>query len=67
MLFAASQCSFWTSNWMEYNTGILRTNVGQFGVTEAEFTCLFIHLISGIFGQNVWEISISAIIPASVF
>lgn len=33
VIFIASQTSFWTSNWMEYNTGILRTKVGQFGVT----------------------------------
>lgn len=33
-IFVACQTTFWTSNWMEYNTGILQTNVGQFGVTE---------------------------------
>jgi phosphatidylglycerophosphate synthase len=33
MLFLSGQAAFWTSNWMEYNTGILKTNVGQFGVT----------------------------------
>jgi len=33
MVFLAGQTAFWTSNWMEYNTGVLKTNVGQFGVT----------------------------------
>jgi len=33
VIFTASQATFWTSNWMEYNTGVLETNVGQFGVT----------------------------------
>lgn len=35
LVFVASQSAFWTANWMEYNTGILQTNVGQFGVTES--------------------------------
>jgi len=34
LIFVACQTTFWTSNWMEYNTGVLQTNVGQFGVTE---------------------------------
>ncbi len=33
LIFTACQAVFWTSNWMEYNTGVLQTNVGQFGVT----------------------------------
>lgn len=51
---------------MEYNTGVLQTNVGQFGVTEAEFTCALIHLISGIFGQDFWQISLSIFLPESL-
>jgi phosphatidylglycerophosphate synthase len=33
VLFLACQTGFWYSNWTEYNTGVLKTNVGQFGVT----------------------------------
>lgn len=33
ILFVASYVVFWTATWTEYNTGILRTNVGQIGVT----------------------------------
>jgi hypothetical protein len=33
IMFVACQSAFWNSNWTEYNTGILKTNVGQFGVT----------------------------------
>lgn len=29
----AAQVAWWSSNWMEYHTGILTTSVGNFGVT----------------------------------
>jgi len=48
---------------MEYNTGVLQTNVGQFGVTEGEFTCALIHIITGIFGQKFWQITLSTFMP----
>lgn len=51
---------------MEYNTGVLTTKVGQFGVTEGEFTCLFMHLLTGIFGQDMWGIKVGAFLPSSV-
>ena len=55
------------ANWTEYNTGVLKTKVGQFGVTEAEFTCFFIHILTGIFGQQMWQTSLMNIfgIPQS--
>jgi phosphatidylglycerophosphate synthase len=33
-IFIVTQLAFWTSNWVEHHTGVLRTKVGQFGVTE---------------------------------
>lgn len=51
---------------MEYNTGILKTNVGQFGVTEGEFICLIIHVFTGIFGQDFWAIRLGGFLPASI-
>ena len=36
--------------------------MGQFGVTEAEFTCMFIHILTGIFGQQMWQISLKALL-----
>jgi hypothetical protein len=42
---------------------VLQTNVGQFGVTEGEYTCAIIHIITGIFGQDFWQIRISSFIP----
>lgn len=33
VFFSACQIAFWNACWVEYNTGVLQTNVGQFGVT----------------------------------
>ena len=41
----------------------MRTKVGQFGVTEGEFTCMFIHILTGIFGQGIWTTSILGLAP----
>ena len=57
------QVSFWVANWGEYNTGILRTKVGQYGVTEAEFTLIFVYLITGFFGTDFWFIRVSDVLP----
>lgn len=51
---------------MEYKTGILKTKVGQFGVTEGEFTCMFFHIITAIFGQDMWDIKVGALIPQTL-
>lgn len=34
LIFIITQIAFWCSNWAEHHTGVLRTKVGQFGVTE---------------------------------
>ena len=65
-IFVASQLAFWTSTWMEHQTGILITNVGQFGVTEAHFLAITLHLLTGMFGQNLWHIHLNDIIPESI-
>ena len=65
MIFLACQTAFYSSNWTEYNTGILRTNVGQFGVTEVELISLIIHLLTGIFGQGLWQFKLRDILPLS--
>lgn len=50
--------TWWSSNWLEYQTGVLRTNVGGFGVTETELICITIHLLTGLFGQTMWDFTI---------
>lgn len=58
--------TFWTSNWIEYHTGVLQTSVGNFGVTETEIICMLIHLLTGIFGQSFWGISLDFLLPSSI-
>lgn len=37
--------------------------MGQFGVTEGEFTCMFIHIFTGVFGQNMWNYKLNELLP----
>jgi hypothetical protein len=62
----AAYTAFWLANWKEYNTGILLTNVGQFGVTECQIVCVVVYILTGIFGQDFWNISIMDMLPASI-
>jgi len=39
---------FYLAQWEETVTGVLRTNVGQLGVTEAQFVAMAIHLFVGL-------------------
>jgi ethanolaminephosphotransferase len=65
LIFIVSQVAFWTSNWSEHHTGILKTNLGQFGVTEAEYTVVIVHILTGIFGQHFWKFTLAQILPQS--
>jgi phosphatidylglycerophosphate synthase len=53
-IFVSAQIAFWSASWMEHHTGILVTNVGQFGVTESHLIAISVHLLTGIFGQQLW-------------
>lgn len=66
LIFIASQGAFWASSWIEYHTGVLKTNVGQLGVTEIHVIVTVTHLITGILGQSVWQISISSMVPQAL-
>jgi len=57
----AGQLNFFASNWNEYHTKILRTHVGNFGVTEGELMIIAVLLVTGIFGQHVWDINAIAL------
>lgn len=63
LIFIASQGAFWAASWIEYHTGVLKTNVGQLGVTEIHIIVTVTHLITGIFGQKLWQIGINSILP----
>ncbi|KAK7791694.1 hypothetical protein R5R35_008712 [Gryllus longicercus] len=43
---------FYCAHWQTYVSGTLR--FGKVDVTEAQFTIIFIHLISAVFGPSVW-------------
>lgn len=51
---------------MEYHTGVLETNIGQFGVTEAEYFCVVFHIITGLFGQDLWLVTFGSFMPQSL-
>lgn len=56
MLFITTQIMFWTANWSENHTGVLSTRVGQIGVTEGQHLCMLVHILTGIYGQRMWQI-----------
>jgi len=62
----ASYTAFWLANWKEYNTGILQTNVGQFGVTECQLITVIVLILTGLYGQGLWKVSLAEIIPVSI-
>ncbi|XP_077560967.1 choline/ethanolaminephosphotransferase 1-like isoform X3 [Haemaphysalis longicornis] len=43
---------FYCAHWQTYVSGTLR--FGKFDVTEAQFSVIMIHLISAIFGPDIW-------------
>ncbi|XP_048268335.1 choline/ethanolaminephosphotransferase 1 isoform X3 [Bombus pascuorum] len=47
---------FYCAHWQTYVSGSLR--FGKVDVTEAQFTIIMIHLISAIFGPQIWMIEI---------
>ena len=49
----AASTLFYTAHWHTYVSGTL--SFGRFDVTEAQFTIMFIHLFSAIFGSDVWS------------
>ncbi len=57
------QYVFWTSQWLENHTKVLKTNVGNLGVTEIEILLILFHFITGIFGREVWKSSTRPFLP----
>ncbi|XP_075212579.1 choline/ethanolaminephosphotransferase 1 bbc isoform X2 [Lycorma delicatula] len=47
---------FYCAHWQTYVSGTLR--FGRVDVTEAQFTIMFIHLVSAFFGPSVWATKI---------
>lgn len=66
MIYMATYTAFWLANWNEYNTGVLKTNVGQFGVTECQIIITIVFILTGIYGQNFWKITLEELLPTSI-
>ncbi|XP_069963890.1 cholinephosphotransferase 1 isoform X4 [Bactrocera oleae] len=50
---------FYCAHWQTYVSGTLR--FGKIDVTEAQFTIMAIHIISAVFGSDVWQARIPLI------
>jgi len=64
--FVAMQYIFWTSQWYENHTKILKTNVGNLGVTEIEFILIGLLLLTGVFGRETWGLKVRQMMPGAV-
>lgn len=62
MLYQALAAStlFYTAHWQTYVSGTLK--FGKFDVTEAQFTIIIIHLISAIFGTQIWSTTVGTVL-----
>ena len=64
--FVAMQYIFWTSQWYENHTKILKTNVGNLGVTEIEFILIGLLMVTGIFAREIWALTARQLMPSSL-
>jgi len=62
MLFLFSvQLPFFIAQWQEYHTHIMVHAMGWVGVTEAQFFTISIHLLSGLFGPQLFQLQLGPI------
>ena len=54
------------SQWYENHTKILKTNVGNLGVTEIEFILIGLLMVTGIFGREIWALTARQLMPSSL-
>lgn len=52
----AASILFYTAHWQTYVSGTLK--FGKFDVTEAQFTIIVIHMVSAIFGTQIWSLPV---------
>ncbi|KAF4685862.1 Choline/ethanolaminephosphotransferase 1 [Perkinsus olseni] len=46
---------FFLAQWEEYHTHVFRSGLSFYGVTEAQFTSIALHMISFFFGLGIWH------------
>ncbi|XP_054088975.1 cholinephosphotransferase 1 isoform X4 [Zeugodacus cucurbitae] len=55
---------FYCAHWQTYVSGTLR--FGKIDVTEAQFTIMAIHIISAVFGADVWQARGTSVLSPSI-
>ncbi|XP_049268721.1 choline/ethanolaminephosphotransferase 1 isoform X7 [Rhipicephalus sanguineus] len=55
---------FYCAHWQTYVSGTLR--FGKFDVTEAQFSVMMIHIISAIFGSDIWATKGTSVLSPSI-
>lgn len=55
MYLIGANIIFWGPNFAEFFTHILRTNHNNIGVTEIHITVILVNIITGIFGEGIWQ------------
>jgi phosphatidylglycerophosphate synthase len=63
--FNLVQLAFFSANWGEYHTGVLKTNLSNFGVTEGELIIAGAIVACGIFGPNCFDITTLQILSST--
>ena len=53
----------WILNWMEYNRGLFKTNIGQLGLSEILLLISLIHVVTGLAGQKIWDVTLTQMFP----
>jgi phosphatidylglycerophosphate synthase len=63
--FNLVQFAFFSANWGEYHTGVLKTNLSNFGVTEGELLIAGAIVICGVFGYDIFDTTFVQILTSS--
>lgn len=55
---------FYLAQWAEYHTGQLDTAAGWCGVTEGQYTSIFLHFVAAWRGAAAWHGPLASVLPA---
>ena len=55
IMFMVMQITYFAGEWCEYVTEIRLTQIGNCGITEGQVVAIMFHLLTGIFGQHIWQ------------
>eukprot|EP00742_Colponemidia_sp_Colp-10_P001662 GILJ01001782.1.p1 GENE.GILJ01001782.1~~GILJ01001782.1.p1 ORF type:complete len:368 (-),score=53.33 GILJ01001782.1:285-1235(-) len=60
------QIPFFLAQWEEYHTHIIRTHIGNFGVTEGQWTVIIVLVASGILPPGTLNTPLASLLPESL-